>query len=270
MNLEKIKESSQFLRSKVKRFKPIAFLRKNIYIFSIFLLFLLSHLLGVWNIKRFEIYQLDGEDIDGKINLLLESYIDENILGENFFSFSPSNTQFDMYEDISFLKSIRIEKSIPNKVVLFVELYEPKYVSYLKSGECNILSSGGMWLEKVCEDTGEECCAEKSVNMDIPFLKSSEMDLTDLDNGRRKLLLMDEIDKVVTIVEVFKYDINKVSLENDILEITEKEGRVFRFSMADDINTQIRRYVVVIGKIRNDYLDFSSLDLRFERPVMKD
>jgi hypothetical protein len=46
-------------------------------------------------------------------------------------------------------------------------------------------------------------------------------------------------------------------------------GQSFSFSMSEDIDTQLERFIAVANKIKSDNLEFKSIDLRFERPVLK-
>lgn len=268
------KRSKKFLKERLLRYGPIVFIRKNIFLFSFLTIFALTLLFGLWNISKYEVYDLDGGEVGSLLLLQIQGYVEENIYGENYFLFSPTSVSQDMYLDISRLKSVRIEKSVPNGLIFFVETYEPKYGAYLKAQTCNILSSEGIVLEEVCEDDQEvgiqECCKEYAQENSLIFFSSPDVEVSLLDNDKDRLLILEEIKKVVTVIEAFKYEIEEITLENDILEVKEAEGRIFTFTIADDINVQLKRFMVVVGKVKAEYIEFKTLDLRFERPVMKE
>jgi hypothetical protein len=286
------KRSKSFWKERILRYGPVVFIRKNIFLFSFLLLITLTILSGVWDIKRYEIYDLDGNKLESVIDAQMQEYIKENIEGENYFLFSPTSTSREMYLNISRLKSVRIEKVVPNKLIFFVEVYEPKYVSYLKSESCKILSSEGIILDSVCEeDKGESegggegesegekeemeidtlaCCREYATQESLIFFSSPDVEISVFDNDKDRLLIVEEVKKVVEVVEVFQYKVGTITLENEILEVTSDDGVVFRFTVADDIDTQLKRFVVVVGKVKSEYIDMGFLDLRFERPVMKE
>jgi hypothetical protein len=268
------KRSKKFLKERILRYGPVVFIRKNIFLFSFLTIFLLTLILGLWDISKYEVYDLDGNEVESLLYSQMQEYIKENIYGENYFLFSPSTVRQDMYLSISRLKSVRIEKSIPNKLIFFVEIYEPKYTTFLKTKKCNILSSEGIVLEQICKDdqgdSTQECCKEYVKNNSLVFFSSPDVEISVLDNDKDRLLILEEIKKVVTVVEAFKYEIEDITLENDILEVKDNEGRIFRFTIADDINVQLKRFMVVIGRIKSDYMEVGTLDLRFERPVMKE
>ena len=80
---------------------------------------------------------------------------------------------------------------------------------------------------------------------------------------------MDSISKVIKIVNSLGYDIKTVTLSGDILEIKLTSDNIVRFSVDEDLDTQLERFVIVAGKIKSDKIKFKSLDVRFERPVIK-
>lgn len=260
-----------FRKERISRYKPIVFIRKNIFLFSTLTIFLLTLLLGVWNIKKYEIYDLDANDIQELVVYPeVEKYFQENIYEQNYFLFSPSTARKDMYLDIARLESVRIEKVMPSKIIFFIEVYNPKYAAFLKNEDCSILSPEGVVLETVCKDLGRECCEEYSVENSLIFFSSVDVEVSVFDEAKDRLLILEEVGRVVKVVEAFQYEIESIILKNEILEVVDSEDRVFRFTIADDIDVQLKRFIVVVGRIKAEYLEISSLDLRFERPVMKE
>ncbi len=69
---------------------------------------------------------------------------------------------------------------------------------------------------------------------------------------------------------VKSYRIKRIVLNKEIVELYDESDRVFRFTISADIDIQLKRFIVVAGKINSEEMDFSSLDLRFERPVMRE
>lgn len=281
MSEDSVPKPKNFLKEKIMRFKIVVFIKKNIFFFSFFLIFSLTLLFGLWNISRYEVVQMQGEDVDEEVLLQVEEYFNENIYSFNYFLFSPIQFQQQMYSNIAKIERIRIEKIVPNKIVIFLQTHEPKYIVDLGNDECNILSPNGYLLEiiskegEIEDEDGnreiiEDLCVNYAVDNNLILFSTTDVEISKMEDGKRKLLLMEDINRVVEVVEAFRYEINNVILNNEVLEITEMEGRSFKFSMTDDIDTQLKRYIIVIGKIRNDLLEFTSLDLRFERPVMNE
>ena len=277
---ESVPKPKSFLKEKIMRFKIVVFLRKNIIFFSFLLIFSLTILFGLWDIRKYEIVDIDGGEIEGPVLLEIDEYFNENIYSSNYFLFSPREYQQLMYSDIALIKRIRIEKVVPNKIVMFVQVHEPKYVVELFANECFLLSPGGFVLEEISKEGSiedgegnieiiDDLCVNYAQENSLIYFSSMDMEISTLEDGKRKLLLMEDINRAVEVVEAFRYDVVTITLESDVLRIIDSEEKVFTFSISDDILTQLKRYIIVIGKIRNDLLEFESLDLRFERPVMK-
>ena len=268
MDTEVEKKPKNFLKEKILRFKLVVFVRRNIVLFTLLFLFLLTLLLGLWNINKYEVFSIKGEGIQESVSSEIGKYFEANILGTNYFLSSPTDFQKDMYLEIAYLSSIKIEKIVPNKLVMFVDVFNTEYVAKLKSNSCFLLSQQGVVLEEICVDDNGECCINYAKESNLPLFLSNDVDISYFEDGKSKLLIMEDISKVFRIVDTFKFDIVEMILANDILELHDTDEKIFRFSMRDDIDTQIRRYIVVMGKIRSDNMEFQTLDLRFERPVM--
>jgi hypothetical protein len=265
-NIEK--KQNNFLKEKISRQPIIVFLKNNIYIFSAILIFVLTILFGIWDIKKYEIYNQDGTQIDSSIQQEVDNYFNENIKGYNYFSFPPAQFEKQMYLDIPYIEKIRIEKTLPNKLVIFTSIYNPEYVALLKDNSCYILSLNGILLEQICGEQEGSCCAEYSKSENLPLFLSSSVDISILENQKDKLLVLDDISTIYRVITAFKYSIKEIALVDDILEFKDLEDRIFRFNMSDDLNIQTQRFVSVIGKVKGEDMQFKTLDLRFERPVM--
>jgi hypothetical protein len=88
-------------------------------------------------------------------------------------------------------------------------------------------------------------------------------------NGKQGLLIMESIYKVVKVVNTYGYEIKNILFVDNILEITTKTDKIFKFSMSEDLDLQLERYISVANRVKSDNLEFKSIDFRFERPVLK-
>lgn len=279
MSNVKIEKPKSFLKERVMRFKVVMFIKKNIFVFSLLLLFSLSLLVGLWNVKKIEIINMDKSYSGEQAGYNIKMYMDKYVVGRNYFSINTRDIQRALYSEVANLKWVKVEKTMPNKIVLFVKEFEPKYVLNLEQDSCKVLSREGYLLFTICENDTEkeekekkdvllECCREFSNGNNLILFQSKELVLSSLEYGRKKLLLIEDIQNIVKVIETSSYEIVHIEVENDILEIEELDGRKFKFSLGKDIDIQLRRYIIVLSKIRNDSLEFQTLDLRFERPVL--
>ena len=263
------KKKNTHLFEKISRFRIIVFIQRYVLLFSFLLLLFLSMLMGLWNIKNYEVYDSQGSEIEEKISVMITSYIEKNVLGLNFFKFDSTKLARDMANEIPYVNSVRVEKVVPNRLVFFVKLFSPKMIAELKGGNCFLLSDRGYVLEELCKADESSCCKNKSEELSLAYFLSSDVDISELDNSKKKLLVMEDIYKVVKSLEMYNYVLKNISFRENILKVGTEEGKLFVFTFSSDLDVQLERLVVVMGKIRGDDLDFKSLDLRFERPVMK-
>ena len=76
--------SNKWLKEKLSRFKPIVFLRKRLLLTIFTSIFILSLLIGFWDISKFSLYNQNGKILEGDISREILSYLEENVSGKNF------------------------------------------------------------------------------------------------------------------------------------------------------------------------------------------
>jgi len=263
--------TKSWFKERLVRFKPVVFIKKNLPIFIFIILFFLSLLFRIWNIKKYEIYDISGTPADENVTKLVSDYLDKNVIGKNFFLINSVSLSDELVKNISYINYINISKLVPNKLVIMLDLFSPKFVALIGTEKCSLLSLEGIVLEELCLESEDitNCCTEYVKDTSYSFFKSEEMDFADITSGKRSLLVIDTISKMIKIVESFGVSIKEVYLEQNIIDIIDEEGRVSRFSLSDNLTTQLARYFVVMRKIRQDEMKYSIIDVRFERPVVK-
>lgn len=264
------KKPKNFFKERLSRFTPVIFFKKNLPIIIPFVLFGISILIGVWNIHSYQIFTIGGENISEDISKDIKEYIEGNIVGKNFFSIYSRNTENEMQNFLTYVEYASIEKKLPNKVIIYIDLYKGEYITHTKNSSCYLLSEEGIVLENLCqEESSTECCSNIAKEQNKPFLLASDIDVVNYQNHKKKLLVMEDISKFLGLVKKFGYTPQEISLSSNIVKIKDNEGREVVFSATEDIMNQLQKYYVVMGKIRQDEINWASVDFRFERPVMK-
>lgn len=263
------KQPDNHMKDRILRFRPVVFLKKNLSVFILVFLFLITMLLGVWNIKKYTITDMNGLEISTEISTMVDGYVEEYIKGKNYFSFSSNTYEKDILSKVSYIKGANIEKVVPNKLEIFVDLYIPQGVALIRDEQCYLLSEEGVVLENLCSEDIVNCCKNYSSEKSLYTFTSSEVDISDIDDGKQKLLVMDSIAKVIKVISTYGYVIKNINLGNSVLDITLDSGKLFRFSMIDDLYVQLERYIAVANRVKSDNITFTSIDFRFERPVLK-
>ena len=265
------KTPRKWFLERISRFKPIVFFKKRLLLTIFTGLFILSTLLGLWNVKKFSLYNLDGSILEDKISQLVIEYLEKNIKGENFFLIYSGKLSEELIRNISYVRQTSISKILPNRINIVLELYEPRIVSFTEGQKCSLLSIEGVLLEDLCADNESKniCCKEQSKKSNQIFLESDEVNLSDIEMGKKSLLVMNSISKIVYIIESFGPRVKEVYIKEGVIDVLDENSRLYRFSITDDILVQLSRLFVTMGKVRQDTIQYSIIDVRFERPVLK-
>lgn len=267
-----IKTSNRnWFKERISRFRPVVFLKKNLPIILFLLILIVSIVAGLWNIRKFEILQEDGGEVDKKVQKMVGDYLEEEIKGKNFFSIHSSKLAKELVNEISYVQFATISKNVPNSLVVVLKTFPPKIVAYTKDSRCTLLSVEGIVLENLCEDEEDKgACCEDFHSKNIYYLfRSNDVAVAKLDTGGEKLLVMETISKIVKIVGSFEIDIKEITLSENVVEIKDGEDRISRFTLSGDIEEQLARYFVVMGKVRSENIGYKEIDARFNRPVVK-
>jgi len=262
MDIDIQKQPTNHIKDRILRFKPVAFVKKNLPIFTVLSVFLFSLLIGIWNIKKYTLTDLQGLEIPVNVSTLIDKYM-------NYFSFSTTTYEKEMFSSVPYIKEVNIEKVIPNRLEIFVDLYRPASTALIRETECYLLSDEGIVLDMICQEDTVNCCKAYATAQSLYLFTSSEVDSSSRENGKQELLIMENIYKAVKVIQTYGYEISAISLKDMVLEITLKTAQTFKFSMSEDLDLQLERYIAVANRVKSDNLKFKSIDFRFERPVLK-
>lgn len=239
--------------NRLSRVSVIVFLRKYSPVFIVLLLFVLSNVFGLWNVRNIQ-FELKEES---NINPLeLEEKI-SSFKGENIFLLTPSEVKETLFEENGYIKDAYVEKKIPSTLNIKIEEYIPLYIGY-SSERCVLYSSEGTRISEICKECLDECTDESLISISSNSL---------LESGKR-LIYIDEIQKISKLLDTFGFNIEKIEIEEGVSIFTATD-HTFTFDMSYNLDIQLNRMYLVGQKINSESMEFSSLDLRFERPVMK-
>ncbi|MBP6921920.1 hypothetical protein KBB69_01095 [Candidatus Dojkabacteria bacterium] len=263
--------SNKWLKEKLSRFKPIVFLRKRLLLTIFTSIFILSLLIGFWDISKFSLYNQNGKILEGDISREILSYLEENVSGKNFFSVYSGSVSNELVRNISFVKSATVSKLAPNKLNILVDIYEDRIVSLTEKDSCSLLSIEGVFLRELCSESSERvaCCKEDSKKSNYIFFQSEEVGLSNVENNKRALMVMETIKKAVLLVESFDNIISEIYVKDGLIDLLDNQGRLYRFELSNNLDIQLARFFVTMGKVREESIQYSIIDVRFERPVLK-
>jgi hypothetical protein len=168
MDIDIQKQPTNHIKERIFRFKPIAFIKKNLPIFIVLFIFLLTLLVGIWNIKKYTLTDLEGLDIPTNVSTLIDKYMEEKLIGKNYFSFSTTSFEKDMLVSVPYIKEVNIEKVIFNKLEIFVKLFRPASTALIRDTECYLLSGEGIVLDTICKEDIVNCCKNYATDHLLP------------------------------------------------------------------------------------------------------
>jgi len=241
--------------NKVRRTTVIVFFKKILPLIIFLILFSLSIILGFWNVRTFEY-----EGLTNVSKVELDSYLEE-FKNENIFLLSPQQIQKKIIDSNGFIENVYVKKVMPSKVVVRVDEYIPYYIGY-SSDICILFSKGGFAIKRLCEECEDTCFEDQEFS--LVNIKSDQ----NLESNR-ELIFYEEFDSLLTLFGEFGYTITEINMKEGIVEIIDIENHLFIFDITYDLETQLARWYLVAKKIDNDMIQFDSIDMRFERPVME-
>lgn len=244
--------------NRFKRIPVIVFLKRSLPILIFLLLLVLSFVFGLWNVRQFE-YN-DAELVNVKRSEL-DSYVSE-YLDQNIFLLKQKDLQKTILENNGYVKEVYIKKILPSKLEITIKEYTPSYLGY-SSDRCLLFADNGEMVQEVCKDCKDKCLSSE-VDISLVYITSE----SSLENAER-LIFFEEIDGIRKVLTVFEYQIDTIDIKDGIATINDIDKHLFIFDISYELDTQLARMYIIGQKINSDEIKFKSLDLRFERPVMK-
>jgi hypothetical protein len=254
--LKKMQKSESL--NKLKRISLVIYLRKFTWLFVLLLVFALTLVLGVWNVREIEFSEHGVTNSDR--NSLYSSV--QVYIGEVIFLIDNSNIEEKIVKENSFVKRAIIEKKAPSSLFITIEEHTPKYATY-SLDKCILFSNQGDKIIKACEECEDTCAQEVAYWSPIYIVSSSSLETT----GR--LIFYEEVRQIVKVLSTFGYEIDYIEIDRGVGTFISIEEKLFTFEISNDLDIQLSRMFLVGQKINQENIEFKSLDLRFERPVMK-
>lgn len=242
--------------NKVKRFPLVVFLKRILPLLIFLFLIFLTFIFGLWNVKELEYGNSKLESVSSND---LDSYLNE-FIGNNIFLLSISDVQKKFFESNGYIKEVYVKKILPWKLDIHIEEYKGLYLGY-SSNRCVLFADTGKTISEICKECEQECLDRKTKELYITSDSSLE--------GNGRLIFFDEISKIQRVLSEFEYIPKSVNISKGIATIEDENGHIFVFDITYDFDVQLARVYIVCQKINEDMIKFKSLDLRFDRPVMR-
>lgn len=256
INTELFKKKKNSLR----RERLLSIFKKRLKIFKyiplialLYYLFFLSPLFIIKNIETNNLKYIDGENIVSDFMILK---------GENFFLTDLTDLRTEVIKNYAFIESIYTEKLFPDRIIIHVREKEPFAVVSNEQG-CYLLDRFGfVLLESDCGSLKSNYSVKEVVGQDlnnIEFMVNSQSNFYNIEN----------IYKIIQVLDYYNYNVKTIALDGQRAEFILHDERVLIFSFVDDIEIQLKRFIIVNRKIEIENMSFESIDIRYQRPVLK-
>jgi hypothetical protein len=204
--------------------------------------------IGVFKIKEIEL-ENELEYVEN-ITTVTNQY-----LGKGYFSLNLEELENDIQSYDRYVKEVKAEKIFPNRINIVIEEYQPAY--YFENKEvCYIISQEGLLLEENVEY--EECSLEGGI-----LIQAQD---TILAEG--KLIFDLELYKAVQILKEFGWEISKVEFQKNVMHIFDNEKSI-TIEVNQEYEDQLSKLYLVLEKANIEGIEYKSVDLRYQRPVME-
>jgi uncharacterized protein YuzE len=233
---------------KLSRKKWFKIVRPIIIVGLVVLIVYILTILGVFKIRKIE----TDKELKHAPSITQTT---NQYLGKGYFSLNLAQMEEDIKTSSRYIKEVSAEKVFPNKIYLEIEEYNP--ISYLEYKDvCYIFAQEGIMLEETTEY--EECLLENGIKL------NSKQNIL----AENRLIFDTELYEVVKVLEEFGWKVTQVKFNKNVLEISDGE-KVVTIEINQEYETQISKLYLVLEKVNIEGLEYKSLDLRFERPVME-
>jgi cell division septal protein FtsQ len=174
----------------------------------------------------------------------------------------------DLVAGSPIIKEAIVSKQFPNTISVDIVEREPFLITAIDEQSCVLLDAAAFTLH-VSMYSEDENCAGMAQRYLVPVLAVEDSKLAFKENEQSSFYTVEDIWRVTKVLNEYGYQLVSLKLADQILTVTVNDRRTLTFSLNQSIDTQLERFIAVVGQIELEDLDFRSLDLRYKRPVLK-
>lgn len=212
------------------------------------------------------------------------------LLGQNFFFINSSKVESDLKRKFLCIKSVKISRYFPNRVILQIFGREPAAILVMEkneevtageieefskiestpSAEASISAKFSLSVEGPTEnflvDNDGVIYSNNIEQINAPRIYVSGLNLT-LGQEVKENLIKGLL-KILEKVKIFGVDVKDAKIySKNILLINTKPKMIFKLD--DKIDTQIASLQLILGKAKIDSAELEFIDLRFDKPIVR-
>jgi len=218
----------------------------------------------IFNISKTEILPFT----DSQLKYIQTSVIDEkinHIYGQNYFKINEKEIAEKVKEEY-LVEAVIVEKNLPDGITIKLKERTPFLTINLNETQCINIDKSSFAFD--IATTTEDCLA-KSDFYDTYYVTLVNSKNTYSLGETSNSFITDSLDKIIFAIEESKYNVSKITIKDEYLEVLLTNGSIIIFNLNHDVDIEIARLYIIIEEIQTDYKEFKTLDLRYERPIIK-
>jgi cell division septal protein FtsQ len=221
--------------------------------------------LGVTKIKHITVVESSGGTFTYIDYMELEESLNQNLTGISYYKLKDVEVNSLVDSFTSYAKEVSVEKLFPSTVRVSIEERVP-VLTIVSGDSCGVIDESRTCLEVLIDD---QVCEDIAENTNTKLLVADDLQLTfelnkkvSFYDSAMLLITADMLEQNGYLVDNYLYE------DNTYTFYTEADQRII-FTQLEGYEMQQKRLLVSLSEINSSKIEFTSLDLRYERPVIK-
>lgn len=229
-----------------------------------------AYLGGFFNLEKVEVGRVDGTKLVNVSGSAIEISILDKFEERKLPFLSISEVTKLVDKSSPYIRYSSVEKIFPDTLKVQITERIP-FIIVESAGKCSILDPEGVVVEQYIvgsEDTSVSDCNALNETKSLPILTSDDVKAEFKLSEKSSFYDIEKILLVVRALESRDYEVNSIRLELGVYTLGLEGDRQVVFSNKQDTEIQVKRLLLVLEQLDIDDLEFKTLDIRYERPVL--
>jgi hypothetical protein len=188
------------------------------------------------------------------------------LIGQNYFKVNVEEVLTKIVASDTFISHGFFEKEFPNTIVIRLYEREPMFLYQVNNTYCALVDKNTYVL--IAENDLEKCVTY-SAKYPVPKVSILDSKVEYKVGTNSNTFVTDNLLKMFDTFKYFNFSVSSVKIANNVCEVITSEGKQFLFSLDSDFEEQLIRFRIAMGEIIEKKMEYTVLDVRYERPVIK-
>lgn len=230
-----------------------------IFVVSLFCVYQYTHIFQFRNINispsgQSQLEYLDLDLIRLKLNWVYD---------KKYLSLNVSEIENEILKE-PFANSLVITKIFPDTLLIYIEEKKPFISLDIENKKCIVLTSSAFVLDIV-----EEGCGETLEKYSSILVSSDDPKLNFEMNTPSTYYQVNDISKITKVLNEHGFGIESFNIKEGIVTVSVKGKKKIILSLNQNLEKQLTRLVAILPQIEKNRIKYSTIDVRYNRPVVK-